>query len=250
MLNCVSLTLGWIHPPGVWSQHCLQMEPKRLPYCQDRAGSEEEEFCSHLGDQVRLVSQREEDRLHGPWSGLYFPWEDVRIAEEQHWPSVDWTWPDVCLPRPDLPSHQTRVRSCHARLLWPGNFLRGRLRPLLQVWLQVWNNWFCSSGAPFLNQHLHFRSLPAEISQRVVGITNQYNVSAQNANFMAISLHRADKEKFELDFHDLEREILYNRGCVKKVIKLMKYLRDQKGGPMLKLWSHLIKVGSTIDLIN
>ena len=59
---------------------------------------------------------------------------------------------------------------------------------------------------------------------------------------MAISLHRADQQKFELDFHDVEREILYNRGCVKKVIKLIKYLRDQKGGPMQKLWSHLIKV--------
>ena len=75
-------------------------------------------------------------------------------------------------------------------------------------------------------------------------------MSAKNANFMAISLHKADKEKFELDFHDLEREILYHRGCVKKVIKLMKYLRDQKGGPLLKLWSHLIKVGSTINSVN
>ena len=82
-----------------------------------------------------------------------------------------------------------------------------------------------------------------------MSITKQYNVSAQPANFMAISLHRADQEKFELDFHDLEREILYHRGCVKKVIKLMKYLRDQKGGPLLKLWSHLIKVGSTINYI-
>ena len=31
--------------------------------------------------------------------------------------------------------------------------------------------------------------------------------------------------------------------CVKKVIKLMKYLRDIKGGSMAKLWSHLLKVG-------
>ena len=60
--------------------------------------------------------------------------------------------------------------------------------------------------------------------------------------FMAISLHKADREKFELDFHDLERAILFDRGCVKKVIKLMKYLRDIKGGPMAKLWSHLLKV--------
>ena len=62
-------------------------------------------------------------------------------------------------------------------------------------------------------------------------------------NFMAIALHQADTQKFELDFHDVERQILYNRGCVKKVIKLMKYLRDIKGGPMTKLWSHLLKVG-------
>ena len=65
-------------------------------------------------------------------------------------------------------------------------------------------------------------------------------------SFMAISLHKADPDKFELDFHDLERRILFNRGCVKKVIKLMKYLRDIKGGPMLKLWSHLIKVNFSL----
>ena len=59
---------------------------------------------------------------------------------------------------------------------------------------------------------------------------------------MAISLHRADQEKFEIDFHDIERRILFDRGCVKKVIKLLKYMRDEKGGSMAKLWSHLLKV--------
>ena len=59
---------------------------------------------------------------------------------------------------------------------------------------------------------------------------------------MAIGLHKADKEKFELDFHDLERKILKNRGCVKKVIMLIKYLRDIQMGAMKKIWSHLIKV--------
>ena len=60
--------------------------------------------------------------------------------------------------------------------------------------------------------------------------------------FAAISLHRADQEKFEIDFHEKEREILYDRGCVKKTVKLIKYLRDKKGGPFSKLWSHLLKV--------
>merc|ERR1712126_189387 len=83
-----------------------------------------------------------------------------------------------------------------------------------------------------------FRNLPVEMKSRVIEIANDYNVSEETRNFMAISLHRADKEKFELDFHDLERKILYNRGCVKKVIKLLKYMRDEKGGPLAKLWSH------------
>ena len=43
------------------------------------------------------------------------------------------------------------------------------------------------------------------------------------SSLMAISLHKVDKEKFQLDFHDLEREILFNRNCGKKVI-FYKYL--------------------------
>jgi len=84
-------------------------------------------------------------------------------------------------------------------------------------------------------------SSQSELEKHVVSLCNKFGVTNETRNFMAISLHRADKEKFELDFHDVERKILYNRGCVKKVIKLMKYLRDIKGGPMMKLWSHLLK---------
>merc|ERR1711915_20183 len=84
--------------------------------------------------------------------------------------------------------------------------------------------------------------------KHVSDLCDEFGVSTETRNFMAISLHSADKEKFELDFHDVERKILFDRGCVKKVIKLLKYLRDLKGGPMLKLWSHLLKT-SVIHLV-
>ena len=71
-----------------------------------------------------------------------------------------------------------------------------------------------------------FTNLPEEVRYRVNKIADDYDVREGTRNFMAISLHRADKEKFQLDFHDIERKILYNRGCVKKVIKLLKYMRD------------------------
>ena len=80
------------------------------------------------------------------------------------------------------------------------------------------------------------------LQRHINGLCSKFKIPPENGSFMAKSLPRADKGKFELDFHDIERQILYNRGCVKKVIKLMKYMRDEKGGPMLKLWSHLIKV--------
>ena len=87
-----------------------------------------------------------------------------------------------------------------------------------------------------------FSSLPPEVCGRVSRMSDRYNVTQETRSFMAISLHRADQRQFELDFHDLERRILYDRGCVKKVIKLLKYMRDEKGGPLAKLWSHLLKV--------
>ena len=86
-----------------------------------------------------------------------------------------------------------------------------------------------------------------DLQGRVTSLCDQYGVSRENRNCMAISLHRADKHKFELDFHDVERRILYNRGCVKKVIKLVKFLRDSKGGSVSKLWSHLLKVNKSTN---
>ena len=60
---------------------------------------------------------------------------------------------------------------------------------------------------------------------------------------MLIVIKKADQDLFEIDFHDIERELLKSTGgCVKKVIKMMKFLRDEKGGTINKLWSHLLKV--------
>ena len=90
----------------------------------------------------------------------------------------------------------------------------------------------------------------SKLHQQVSQLNERFGVNYSPRNFMAIALHRADTEKFELDFHDVERQVLYNRGCVKKVIKLMKYLRDIKGGSMAKLWSHLLKVSRQKEFNN
>ena len=57
------------------------------------------------------------------------------------------------------------------------------------------------------------------------------------------ALKNSDKDNFEVAFHEVERKLLASAGgCVLKVVKLMKYLRDSTGGTTLKLKSHFIKV--------
>ena len=92
-------------------------------------------------------------------------------------------------------------------------------------------------------KHFQVREAYRETSTHIQAIRHKFGCTRFELNdFLAIALHKADKEKFELDFHDLERKILKNRGCVKKVIMLIKYLRDIQRGAMKKIWSHLIKV--------
>ena len=67
--------------------------------------------------------------------------------------------------------------------------------------------------------------------------------------FLMVALKDADKDSFEINFHRSEKELLSRTGgCVKKVIMLIKYLRDMKGGTTLKLWSHLLKVNGIIEI--
>ena len=81
-----------------------------------------------------------------------------------------------------------------------------------------------------------------ELSRRIVKFIQENNISNVQ-NFMAIALNKTSSDMFEIDFHDVERGLLRSvGGCVYKVIMLMKYFRDTKGGTLTKLKSHLIKV--------
>ena len=102
---------------------------------------------------------------------------------------------------------------------------------------------------PSLKLELDALTENSTLKSHVTSLCQEYGVSTDTRNFMAISLHRADKQMFEIDFHDVERKILYNRGCTKKVIKLIKYLRDSKGKTVEKLWSHLLKVIRIMHLL-
>jgi len=80
------------------------------------------------------------------------------------------------------------------------------------------------------------------LSTHIRKLCHRYKLDFSTTSFMAISLPKADKAQFEVDFHDIERELLNKSGCKREVVMMIKYLRDQKGGTMTKLWSHLLKV--------
>jgi len=76
----------------------------------------------------------------------------------------------------------------------------------------------------------------------LVGFCNKFNIELRT--FLAIALRNVEniQGRFEIDFHDLERDILYKKECAKKVIRLMKHLRNITGGQAKKVKSFLIKV--------
>ena len=97
---------------------------------------------------------------------------------------------------------------------------------------------------PAIKLELETLATTPSLYAHVIKICDNYRMIKETRSYMAVPLHKKDKEKFQLDFPDVQRAILYDRGCAKKVIKLLKYLRDVKGGPMATLWSYLLKVSS------
>ena len=94
----------------------------------------------------------------------------------------------------------------------------------------------------------HLQLACPDLKERLDGILRNGKIEVKD--FMAIALKNASSDMFEVDFHDVERGILKSTAddtgtCIYKVIMLIKYLRDQKGGTMSKLWSHLLKVSLT-----
>lgn len=92
---------------------------------------------------------------------------------------------------------------------------------------------------------LSIDQLPAnsKVMTRLTQISQARGLNFRSTNFMAICLWKADKDRFEIDFHDLEREILQLTypNVVKPIIRMLKAMRDYKGGSFVNLWSHLIK---------
>ena len=86
---------------------------------------------------------------------------------------------------------------------------------------------------------LQITKLEKEVQARVKTINKIFNSRVDKC--MAIALKPVDKDRFEIDFHDIERDILRWRKIAKMVVMLMKHLRDIKGGPLDKFWSHLLK---------
>ena len=102
---------------------------------------------------------------------------------------------------------------------------------------------------PAFQLQMKHTSIDQKLKSRVEEVME--SASSVCPTFMAINIHKASKDAFELDFHEVERALLKSRGgCIYKVIKLIKYIAKSKGGNFTKLWSHVLKVCLQPYLIN
>ena len=69
----------------------------------------------------------------------------------------------------------------------------------------------------------------------------QMKVDSKVDTFLAIALPRVVKDKLEFDFPLVSRAVLKDKPSAKMAIRLLKQDRDEKAGPMAKLWSHALK---------
>ena len=89
--------------------------------------------------------------------------------------------------------------------------------------------------------------LPADTRTRLQEV--QSKVGSKVDEFLAIAMPIVHKDKLEVDFPNVSREIFKDRPSAKMAVRLLKQERNEKGGPMEKIWSHAIKVAAVHEVL-
>ena len=89
--------------------------------------------------------------------------------------------------------------------------------------------------------------LPHDVNNQLNSIQNK--VGSSVAQFLAVAIPIVHKEKLEVDFPQTSREILKGKASAKMAIRLLKQERNEKGGPMEKIWSHAIKTAALHEVL-
>eukprot|EP00092_Neocalanus_flemingeri_P010704 GFUD01011530.1.p1 GENE.GFUD01011530.1~~GFUD01011530.1.p1 ORF type:complete len:475 (+),score=103.02 GFUD01011530.1:143-1567(+) len=89
--------------------------------------------------------------------------------------------------------------------------------------------------------------LPQSVNNHLKSIKNK--VCSSVDQFLAIAIPIVHKEKLEVDFPQISREILKGKASAKMAIRLLKQERNEKGGPMEKIWSHAIKTAALHEVL-
>ena len=89
--------------------------------------------------------------------------------------------------------------------------------------------------------------LPKALQNHLQGMQNK--VGSHVDEFLAIAMPIVHKDKFEVDFPQVQREILRDRPSAKLAIRLLKQERNEKGGPMEKIWSYAIKAAAMKEVL-
>eukprot|EP00090_Calanus_glacialis_P016007 TRINITY_DN25115_c0_g1_i1.p1 TRINITY_DN25115_c0_g1~~TRINITY_DN25115_c0_g1_i1.p1 ORF type:complete len:479 (-),score=90.59 TRINITY_DN25115_c0_g1_i1:30-1439(-) len=89
--------------------------------------------------------------------------------------------------------------------------------------------------------------LPDDVHNHLTSVQNKVGSSVDQ--FLAIAIPIVHKDKLEVDFPQTSREILKGKASAKMAIRLLKQERNEKGGPMEKIWSHAIKTAALHEVL-
>ena len=90
--------------------------------------------------------------------------------------------------------------------------------------------------------------LPPETARNIQSL--QKEIGTNEDKFLAVAMPIVRSDKLEVDFARISRQAFKDKPAARMAVRLLKEERNEKGGPMEKIWSHAIKIAAVHEIRN
>ena len=94
--------------------------------------------------------------------------------------------------------------------------------------------------------HISNHKLPPTTAATIKSL--QKDLGTSEDKFLAVAMPIVSKDKLEVDFAKISRECFKGKPAARMAVRLLKQERNEKGGPMEKIWSHGIKIAAVHEI--
>jgi len=94
--------------------------------------------------------------------------------------------------------------------------------------------------------HISNHKLPQTTAENIKSL--QEDLGTSEDKFLANAMPIVSKDKLAVDFPKISRESFRGKPAARMAVRMLKEERNEKGGPMEKIWSHGIKIAAVHEI--